>query len=373
MNDTILKYLAALQEGKSIYTAPERGITLSQINAKKVSDEQSFEFTSNLVVALTDAEGNKSFTDLCSAIDELDSKGVLSVFKAMYKGAFDDKKSITDTALGRQLEHPIYDEPSSGEFGEEAPPAGADALGTDFMHLGVAEAAGEGPDNKYKIEKYPAKDEPIVTVNGNVHTDFALDGVPGTIYSGHVKFNSDLPVKGDVIRLIGNFINGYDEVIKKNIERCSEAISDMKMSQADEDVSAKQIIDELTTVLTEIEQQAENANMEAEVKLNEAYDYRTKIDEAMNEAEAESASISATKALNSYQKAKLDYINKSAEAKAISVAKDETAANYEKAKAERSQFLAEQEEIKASQQALLDSIEQWDSNEGGDGDGDAGA
>ena len=94
MNDTILKYLAALQEGKSIYTAPERGITLSQINAKKVSDEQSFEFTSNLVVALTDAEGNKSFTDLCSAIDELDSKGVLSVFKAMYKGAFDDKKSI---------------------------------------------------------------------------------------------------------------------------------------------------------------------------------------------------------------------------------------------------------------------------------------
>ena len=58
-----------------------------------VSQADALKFGSKIMVPLTDEEGQKSYVSLPDAIDQLDSKGTLDLFKALYRSEIDNAES----------------------------------------------------------------------------------------------------------------------------------------------------------------------------------------------------------------------------------------------------------------------------------------
>ena len=168
MNEAILKALKALEANEAIYTSQEVGVTNRQIRYNSFdSDADAMAAASNFMVPMTDAEGNAYYEDLPSAIYELDSKGTLTLYKALYDAQFSDAKKRGELLLDITNLHPKFDAPEIGEY--EVPSiSGADEFTSRFQYLPVKEEAGSTEENDYTFA-IPVSAEAVIAVNGKIH------------------------------------------------------------------------------------------------------------------------------------------------------------------------------------------------------------
>ena len=373
MNDDIRKALKELAGGESIYISPEVGITNRQIKYNSfTSDADAMRAASNFMVPMTDAEGKAYYEDLPTAIFELDSKGTLDVYKALYGGQFSDAQRRQDLELKFQEAHPEFDAPETGVY-EVMEPGAADEFAPKFQYIPVREEAGSTEDNDYTFA-IPVSADAVIAVNGKVHEGVTFLPIDGTNLYGGVVFEKDVPVLNDTIIVIGNGEKYWGEVCEKNGKRFDSQLKELK-----EEIAGQE--DEAMTLLTQLN----DSKAKAEANFAEAAEEGKKLDQSAHEAmEAAQAADNEVDALEKHKTSLADLTestdyrkterNAEAEIEAIKDAIAGTNAAIAKAQStsqKKQSVVGENKDIWASIEKALIS---WDlkGNDGDDGiDGEA--
>ena len=365
MNEQIKKALAALAENEAIYNGPAVGITPAQLSMDRfTSDENSMEFASKLMVPMTDTEGNKYYENLITAINDLDSKGTLGFYKALYAGQYEDAGKRGELEFNISSLHPVYDAPQIGEYDVPATD-GADDFDGKLLSIGFREAAGDSEDNVYNL-KVPTLEGIIVLVNGKTHDGFEIITIPGTSLNGSVKFNEDVPVEGDHLAAFGSGVKDAEEVIAKNKQRCDSNIKAVEEAAKSIEAESAALVAEHTATIAIKEEAKADSDSEAKGYEVEAEEAAAQSQEALTEAEALAFHEASLKARSQCTSEQIIGFNLGAEIGALKEAKASTEATANDKVKECVVREAEEKETQKLWESIAESYEEW--NNGPDGD-----
>ena len=290
MNEEILKILAAIQEGENVFQGPEHGNTFYQMDTDFVSQADALKFGSKIMVPLTDEEGQKSYVSLPDAIDQLDSKGTLDLFKALYRSEIDNAES--EASIVRDLTVVTGEEYEGISLEDANGATSAPSVVFEHMQLDVMEEA-DGERTQFTIEsKYLCGEHGVVFINGKQVEGVSWETAGDTPYYGRFTVGEDyIPMEGDKLTVYGPAFNkdGRAKALKAFDEKANEFIEAENTKIASNDDAYNQYEETADLAIKAAKEQIANQEAEETVIAESAAKAKDDCASADNEADASKA------------------------------------------------------------------------------------